>query len=219
MDNDSKHPDKIKHPGNRLPELVLASASARRAQLLRDAGYCFRVLKSHLPEPSRRPASVPIRAWPVCLALHKAQSAAARIKSRAIVIGADTIVVHDGRIINKAANRRHAREILESLSGSTHEVITGLVLLYDHECRMESVVSVCRMKQLTERRLIAYLDSNLWRGKAGAYGIQDSPDDPFVQLISGERTNVMGLPMDTLQKALCATKTQWKTYIARGQNS
>ncbi|MGC9260455.1 MAG: nucleoside triphosphate pyrophosphatase [Phycisphaerae bacterium] len=186
----------------RRPELVLASASPRRAQLMREAGYQFRVVKSTVPEPSRRPAGVPIRVWPVCLALRKAQNVSARIKSHSIVIGADTIVVHDGRIINKAVNRRHAEEILQSLSGTTHEVITGLVLLYGSYCRMESVVSVCRMKKLTTRQLHAYLDSNLWRGKAGAYGIQDFQHDPFVQLISGEHTNVMGLPLETLRREL-----------------
>ncbi len=193
-------------PGQALPELVLASASPRRAQLLQDAGYHFRIVKSLLHEPSRRPASVPIRAWPVCLALRKAQSVASQLKTRAIVIGADTIVVNDNGIINKAMNRRHAREILQSLSGTTHEVITGLVLLHGNSCRMESVVSICRMKKLSARQLQAYLDSNLWRGKAGAYGIQDSPDDPFVQLIAGEHTNVMGLPMETLAKTLASLR-------------
>lgn len=202
MENDPKHSGTIKSRRRRLPELVLASASPRRAQLLREAGYRFRVMKSHLPEPSRRPASVPIRAWPVCLALHKAQNVAAGMKAGSIVIGADTIVVHDGRIINKAANRGQAEKILRSLSGTTHEVITGLVVLRGNECWMESVVSVCRMKKLTDRQLRAYLDSNLWRGKAGAYGIQDSPQDPFVQLIAGEHSNVMGLPMETLRRAL-----------------
>ena len=185
-----------------LPELVLASASPRRAELMRQAGYHFRVAKSALAEPSRRPASVPIRAWPVCLALRKALSVAGPLKSTAIIIGADTIVVHDQRIINKAGSRRHAETILRSLSGTTHEVITGLVVVRGAECRMESVVSVCRMKKLSERQLRGYLDSNLWRGKAGAYGIQDSPDDPFVTLISGEYSNVMGLPMETLRRML-----------------
>lgn len=201
MENNTKRSGAINHGGRNI-DLVLASASPRRAELLRDAGYQFRVVKSALSEPSRRPASVPIRAWPLCLALRKAQSVAAHIRTNAIVIGADTIVVHDGRIINKAANRRHAREILRSLSGTTHQVITGLVLLCGDECRLESVVSICRMKTLSERRLEAYLNSNLWRGKAGAYGIQDSPHDPFVRLISGEHSNVMGLPMETLRQSL-----------------
>ena len=188
--------------GRGFPELVLASASPRRAELMRQAGYEFRVARSALPEPSRRPASVPIRVWPVSLALRKAQSVAGTVKSRATIIGADTIVVHDSRIINKAANRRHAEAILRSLSGTTHEVITGLVVLRGAECRMESVVSICRMKKLSERQLRTYLDSNLWRGKAGAYGIQDSPDAPFVKLISGEYSNVMGLPLDALRRVL-----------------
>jgi len=201
MEQNSKPSDKITTP-REFPELVLASASPRRAELMRQAGYHFRVAKSTLPEPSRRPASVPIRVWPVSLALRKAQSVAGALKASSTIIGADTIVVHDNRIINKAANRRHAEAILRSLSGTTHSVITGLIVLRGAECRMESVVSICRMKKLSERQLRAYLDSNLWRGKAGAYGIQDSPDDPFVKLISGEHSNVMGLPLDTLRQVL-----------------
>lgn len=184
------------------PELILASASPRRAELMRQAGYHFRVAKSTLHEPARRPESVPIRIWPVCLALRKAQSVAKSRRSNSIVIGADTIVVHDDRVINKAATRHHAETILRSLSGTTHEVITGLVVLHGDQCQMESVVSTCRMKRLSERQLQNYLDSNLWRGKAGAYGIQDSPQDPFVTLMSGEHSNVMGLPLVTLQRLL-----------------
>ncbi len=188
-----------------LPELILASASPRRAELMHKAGYHFRVAKSTLHEPARRPESVPIRVWPVCLALRKAQSVANARRRDSIIIGADTIVVHDARIINKAATRRHAEAILRSLSGTTHEVITGLVVLRGDQCQMESVVSICRMKKLSKRQLHNYLDSNLWRGKAGAYGIQDSPDDPFVELISGEHSNVMGLPLATLQRMLRET--------------
>ncbi len=189
-----------------LPELILASASPRRAELMHAAGYHFRVAKSTLHEPARRPESVPIRVWPVCLALRKAQSVARVQPANSIIIGADTIVVHDRRIINKASTRRHAEIILRSLSSTTHEVITGLVVLCGDECRMESVVSICRMKRLSERQLQNYLDSNLWRGKAGAYGIQDAPQDPFVALISGEHSNVMGLPLATLQRMIRSLK-------------
>ena len=185
-----------------LPQLVLASASPRRAELMRKAGYRFRVAKSALHEPARRPESVPIRVWPVCLALRKAQGVVHTQRPDSIIIGADTIVVHDRRIINKAATRRHAEAILRGLSGTTHEVITGLVVLRGDQCRMESVVSICLMKRLSEQQLQNYLDSNLWRGKAGAYGIQDSPQDPFVTLIAGEHSNVMGLPLATLQRML-----------------
>ncbi len=204
MEKNSKRHGPIK-PAAASPELILASASPRRAELMRQAGYRFHVAKSTLHEPARRPKSVPIRVWPVCLALRKAQSVAKLWPSNSIIIGADTIVVHDGRIINKAATRHHAETILRSLSGTTHEVITGLVVLRGNECQMESMVSICRMKRLSEHQLQMYLTSNLWRGKAGAYGIQDSPEDPFVELISGEHSNVMGLPLAALQTMLQTT--------------
>ena len=201
METNSKRHGAVK-PVTALPQLILASASPRRAELMHTAGYRFRVAKSALHEPARRPESVPIRVWPVCLALRKAQSVANAQRPDSIIIGADTIVVHDTRIINKAATRRHAEAILRGLSGATHEVITGLVVLRGDQCQMVSVVSVCRMKRLSEQQLQNYLDSDLWRGKAGAYGIQDSPRDPFVTLISGEHANVMGLPLATLRRML-----------------
>jgi septum formation protein len=181
--------------------LVLASGSPRRAELLRQAGYEFTVLKSHIPEFSHRPQSVPIRIWPLCLALAKAEAVRSRLKRAAIVIGADTIVALQGRIINKAHNRNHARDILKSLSGKTHQVITGVALIKGNDCRFASAISICRMKKLSSRWLQAYLDSGQWKDKAGAYGIQDH-DDPIVELIGGEWSNVVGLPMQTLKLLL-----------------
>ncbi|HMD54857.1 MAG TPA: nucleoside triphosphate pyrophosphatase [Phycisphaerae bacterium] len=191
----------------RLPLLILASGSPRRAELLRQAGYKFSIIKSHLPELSRRPQSVPIKIWPVCLALHKASAVASKLKHPAIVLGADTIVVLDDKIINKARNRAHAREILWSLSGKKHQVITGIALVKGDACRLAVATSICRMKKLSSHWLQMYLDSGLWKGKAGAYGIQDY-DDPMVELISGEWTNVVGLPMGLLGSELNAFQKQ-----------
>ena len=181
--------------------LVLASGSPRRAELLRQAGFKFSVIKSHIPELSRRPRSVPIKIWPICLALRKASAVAGKLKHPAIVIGADTIVVLDGKIINKARDRAHGRQILQSLSGKKHAVITGIALIKADTCRLAVATSVCRMKKLSPRWLQKYLDSGLWKGKAGAYGIQNH-DDPVVQLISGEWSNVVGLPMGLLKQEL-----------------
>ncbi len=187
--------------------LVLASGSPRRAELLRQAGWSPRVFPSPAPEPARRPAGVPLRIWPACLAFAKARAVQEFLRKPAIVLGADTLVVLDGRIINKAAHRAAARNILLRLAGREHEVITGLALLAGSVCRIASAVSVCRMRRWSQRELEEYLDCGLWRGKAGAYGIQDH-GDPFVELLSGEFSNVVGLPMKVLRRELSSLQRE-----------
>ncbi len=181
--------------------LVLASGSPRRAQLLRQAGFDFVVRKSPFREGAPRPAVVPIRVWPVCLAFAKAQAVHTAAAADAIVIGADTIVVVDGLILNKAARRAQALRMLQRLSGRRHQVITGLALLTGRRCRLASAVSICRMRKLTRPQIEAYLNTGLWKDKAGAYGLQDG-DDPFVELLEGEWSNVVGLPLRVFQREL-----------------
>ncbi len=208
---------RVSHPGGvtRVAltcPLVLASASPRRADLLERAGYRFSVIASPVSEPARRPSSVPLRLWPACVAGIKAQAVAAKLKSHTLVIGADTIVTLGGQIINKARNRHHAREILLRLSGREHQILTGLALFSDGHCRFATAVSICRMKKLSRTWLNAYLDSGLWRGKAGAYGIQDDlangagGKDPIIRLLHGEWSNVVGLPMNLLAQEMALMK-------------
>ncbi len=125
---------------------------------------------------------------------------------RAIVLGADTIVVLGGKTLGKPRDRAHARRMLERLSGTTHEVITGLALLRGETSRFSRAVSVCRIRRLSPG-FCAYLDSGLWKGKAGAYGIQDH-DDPWVSLVEGEWSNVVGLPLKLLAHELTQLDAQ-----------
>jgi septum formation protein len=173
------------------PALILASASPRRAQLLKDAGYTFLVRPSPLEEPA-------------ALAYIKARSVADQIAySNTIVLGADTVVVLGNKILNKPRDRKHAAQMLRGLSGRRHVVLTGIALLHGPHIISATAAAICRVKKLTTAELNAYLDSNLWQGKAGAYGIQDD-HDPFVTLISGEWSTVVGLPMRLLQRQLGA---------------
>jgi len=184
--------------------LILASASPRRAELLRAAGYKFRVQPSPLAEPERCPSRVPIPLWPAALAYFKARTVARLVADpSAIVLGADTIVVLDGRILNKPRDQRHAAQMLRRLSGRRHAVITGLALIRGTEETIATATSICRVRKLTATDIRSYLKSGLWRGKAGAYGIQDR-HDPFVTLVSGEWSNVVGLPMELLKGQLTA---------------
>ncbi|MGC8561134.1 MAG: Maf family protein, partial [Phycisphaerae bacterium] len=186
---------------------ILASASPRRAELLRKAGIHVEIKPCHKPEPVRKPASVDVEMWPVCLAHYKAAAVFNAFRqadprgSRPVVIGADTIVELGGRIINKVSNASHARDILRMLSGRTHCVITGVAVITTDQTHLISATATCRMRRLSLTMLEQYIAGGLWRGKAGAYGIQDS-SDPLVELISGDITTVMGLPMPPLLELL-----------------
>ncbi len=184
--------------------LVLASASPRRAELLRGAGFKFIVRPSRQRELCQKPPSIPVEVWPVCVAMAKALEVRQRSQGEEIILAADTIVVVDGRILNKAHHRGQARAMLSLLMGRTHRVMTGLVLLAGGAERMACATTVCRMKRASSDWLEKYLDSGQWRGKAGAYGIQDRvvEADRMVRVISGEWHNVMGLPLELLRQEL-----------------
>jgi septum formation protein len=190
--------------------LVLASASARRAELLREACIHFEVVVSKQEEPEEKPAGIPVEVWPMCLAFMKARSVQEQISGRRfeggrpIVLGADTIVVDGHRILNKARDRSHARRMLKSLQGKTHRVITGIALVQGDHVRLSSAEAVCRVKRVSEKWLERYLDSGLWQGKAGAYGIQDTHHDPFITLVSGDFSTVVGLPIGLVQSELAS---------------
>ncbi|HUO07466.1 MAG TPA: Maf family protein [Phycisphaerae bacterium] len=186
--------------------LILASGSPRRAELLRRANMSFEVRVSPAEEPEHRPELIPTELWPACLAYMKAAAVQNTLRPSergAIILAADTIVVHNHRILNKARDRRHARQILASLSGKTHDVITGICLMRGKDVRLSRAIATCRFRKLSPARLTAYLDTNLWKDKAGAYGIQDD-HDPFVTLVAGDITTVIGLPVALVQSELAS---------------
>jgi septum formation protein len=171
---------------------------------MREAGLAFEVRVSPVRELARKPGGIAVEVWPMCLAYDKAAAVWERMTSRerkgAVVLGADTIVVAGERILNKASSRGHARRMLESLSGKVHRVITGICLLGEDERRLSFAEATCRIR-FTPAKLEAYLDTGLWKGKAGAYGIQDK-HDPFVTLLDGDVTTVIGLPMFLVKREL-----------------
>src|SRR6185437_1732665 len=120
--------DKLLPPWPRT-ELILASSSPRRAEILRNAGFAFEVRASHIDETRRERESG--RAYALRLAKEKAGAAAERMKRSggAVVVGADTIVLAQGRILGKPQDVREARRMLRLISGRTHEVLTGVCLV------------------------------------------------------------------------------------------
>jgi len=178
--------------------LVLASASPRRVQLLRQAGAKFTVVD---PGPDRAwPGSAEPRHGVRALALDKARRVAAR-KPGSVVIGADTVVVARGMRLGKPINNSQAEAMLARLQGRTHEVWTGLAVMCDGEQRTAAECTRVQFAKLTPEEIAAYVKSGEPLDKAGAYGIQGL-GGIFVKKIEGDYTNVVGLPLARLRALL-----------------
>ncbi|MCP4593773.1 MAG: septum formation protein Maf [bacterium] len=183
-------------------ELILASASPRRAELLREAGYAFRIITPPFPEPHAPQPGVSPAEEAEALSYFKARAVAGLVHG-SLIIAADTIVALAGQVFGKPADQTDARRILTALMDTTHEVITGVTLLQAGEEHrlIDHAITRVSMRRLTTRELDDYLATGAWAGKAGAYGIQDQ-DDPFVESIEGSFTNVVGLPLELLEEML-----------------
>jgi septum formation protein len=181
--------------------LILASASPRRAEILRDAGYHFTVLSSAIdetPYPDESPQNLVQR-----LANAKAELAAARSVGPAILIAADTEVVLDGHIFGKPRSSDEARRMLTKLSGRTHSVLTGVCLIRLPDAERISFVetTLVQFSALSEEEITRYLATGEPHDKAGAYAIQGYAAR-YIPRIEGCYCNVVGLPLARLQQAL-----------------
>jgi len=180
--------------------LILASASPRRQELLREAGFDILVHPADLDEAALAPKEP---ASPEDYATHLARAKAECISRRFpgdVILAADTVVASGSQILNKPTDAADARRILGLLSGTTHHVITAVVILHPPKLLCKTVASTVEMRRLNPAELEAYIASSQWQGKAGAYGIQDP--DPFVTRIAGCMTNIVGLPMTTTTQML-----------------
>lgn len=178
-------------------KLILASASPRRRQLLKKLGIPFRVIPSHVPESSAH--KHPVRLVEQ-LALSKAREIVRRLEE-GIVLGADTVVVLRHRIMSKPRDARDGRRMLGRLSGTTHQVYTGVALVDAASGR--SVVgharSDVRMKKIAPGDLAKLSRQHL--DKAGSYAIQEKRD-PIARVVKGSYDNVVGLPVQTVKALL-----------------
>lgn len=182
-------------------KLILASASPRRAEILRDAGIVFEAMPAHVnesPRDNEKPLELVVR-----LAEAKARAIATRVTGQAMVVGADTEVVIDGNILGKPASAKHAREILRLLAGRTHEVITGLALLRlpGGELRLAQEVTQVTFASLDEEEIADYVASGEPFDKAGGYAIQGR-GGRFVNRVEGCYFNIVGLPLARLYAML-----------------
>ena len=186
----------------RQSQFILASASPRRRDLLRKAGYCFEIVPSEVDESAFDTNEVSSEEHTRILALAKANDDAARFPY-AVVIGSDTVVDLDGEIIGKPDDAAHAEEITRKLFSKPHKVITGVaVVCVEKDIEIvEADTTIVYPRQLTETQIADHIQNGQWQGKAGAYGIQET-GDAFVDRIDGSFTNVMGLPMERVRQLL-----------------
>lgn len=191
------------HRGNG-PRLVLASASPRRRDLLRQAGYRFDVRPAEGVDEDAVPRTMQPDEYVETLASMKVRAAAAEHDlDDGLVLGADTTVEADGRLVGKPVDPDDARRILWELSRTAHRVLTGLALLdlgRDRELARHESTRI-RMRPMTAEEIDAYVAGGEAMGKAGAYALQET-GDRFVEEIDGSFTNVVGLPMRLLERML-----------------
>lgn len=174
------------------PELVLASSSPRRIELLAQVG----IVPDHIdpadidetPLKGETPPRLAAR-----LATTKAQVVAAR-RPEAVVIAADTVVAVGRRFLEKAADEAEATRFLKLLSGRNHRVFTGVAVVRDGQVSSRVNETRVTFKPLSQAEIAAYVAGGDWRGKAGGYGIQ-GPAGAFIQRIVGSHSSVMGLPL------------------------
>ena len=185
---------------NQVP-LILASSSPRRRQLLEEAGYKFKVEIPDIDESSFETESSSTAEHAEKLALAKAMNIAGSHLDT-LILAADTLVDLNGQIIGKPKDAHDARLMLTKLSGSVHKVITGLAIvrLSDNIEIIRSESTTIYPKKMTNKQIDELIKSGLWKNKSGACSIEDSGQ--FVEKIEGSITNVMGLPMELLEKLL-----------------
>jgi septum formation protein len=154
-------------------------------------------------------AGIPdVKAGLVHVAALKVREAECR-GAQGLIFGADTVGLVAGRVFGKPANRADALQMLQAMSGTVHEVLTGWYLLRTRDQFHVGGVeqTIITMREWTPDEFEAYLDSGAWIGKSGAYGLQ-LPRDPFVTNIAGSSSNVIGVPLERLAQVIAEYKLE-----------
>lgn len=184
-----------------MQKIILASKSPRRSQLLQMAEIDFEVMVAETDETY--PADLPVQNVPQYIALEKAYALKAKINANdSIIIAADTIVTINNKIIGKPEDREHAIETLEELSGHTHQVISGVAILYKEKEYVFSETTNVTFHLLNKEQIIHYVDNYHPFDKAGAYAIQEWIGAIGIKSIDGDYYNVVGLPVSKVVQAL-----------------
>ena len=181
--------------------LLLASHSPRRQQLLRDCGLEFTLIDKYDVE-ERYPADTEPHEVPRYLSQLKSKTYPGTLAEHEILVTADTVVIHSGQVIGKPRDRADALRILGILSGSTHEVVTGLTLRSAQAATTLSETARVTFGPLSPEQIACYVDNYRPYDKAGAYGIQEWIGYVGIERIEGSFYNVMGLPTRLLYTGL-----------------
>ena len=181
--------------------LTLASGSLGRRELLERAGYAFDVRPANVDEPTGAGVT-DIRSYVQSVAWMKAAAVAPQIPE-GVVLAADTVGWLNGQVIGKPDDEADARRILKTLGGNEHELWTGVVLWRRPDGLQLAWQEVSRVAfgRLSDAELDTYLATRTWQGCSGAYAIKEE-GDPYVRVVEGSVSNVIGLPMETLATAL-----------------
>ena len=185
-------------------DLILASQSPRRKEILENLGLPFRVITADIDESC---AERDPRAYVESLALRKGQAILERMDAdgtltdKTLILAADTVVAANGEILGKPVDRADAERMLHLLSGTTHQVISGIALLSPHHQATASEVTHVRFAPLTDADLAFYLASGEPYDKAGAYAVQGLAS-LFIEGLEGDYFNVVGLPVKRLHDLL-----------------
>ena len=174
-------------------KLVLASKSPRRSEILKNAGYEFTVRVADadetIPDGTRPEDAVVFLAARKAMAVERADDET--------ILGADTIVVLDNKILGKPKDREDAYNMLKSLSGRAHSVFTGVCIIENGKSMTFAEETQVEFLSLTDKEIYEYIDTNDCYDKAGAYGIQGYASK-FIRRISGDYFNVVGLPISAI---------------------
>ena len=183
-----------------MERIILASKSPRRKQLLEWAEIPFDVMVKDTDE--MYPASLAIDQVPVYIARNKALAVKEELSHDRLILAADTVVVLNGKVIGKPVSKENAIEILSELSGQTHEVITGVVLMRDDSEMAFADITEVEFHKLSMQQIAFYVDKYKPYDKAGAYAIQEWIGVVGIKRVKGDFYNVMGLPVSRVVKAL-----------------
>ena len=180
-------------------KIVLASKSPRRKELLSLLDLDFEIITADIDETMD--SSLPVSDEVARLSFEKAQAVADKVASDSVIISADTIVELDGKVMGKPKDETDAFNMLKSLSGRSHNVLTGVTVLQDDKHITKTITTAVNFRNLSDNEINTYIDTNEPMDKAGAYGIQGRASK-FVTGIVGDYFNVVGLPVCELSLML-----------------
>ena len=178
-------------------KIILASSSPRRADILRKHNIGFEIIPSpYVEDHSRTDFSYD---FIENLAYNKAKAVVPLVNEQSLIVGADTIVVLDGKILGKPNGYDGAFEMLKNLSGKTHHVVTAIAIINSTtgDYKIKSTTSEVAFENLTDEQIKYYIDNFKPFDKAGSYGIQEMPDG-YIKSFTGDLENIIGISSKTL---------------------